>query len=92
MLTKRAHVVLPQDVVKEIDKIAGARGRSAFLTDLARREIKRQRMLALLKSDKQIWKDKDHPELCGGAVEWVRKLRAESEARFDRIQKQRVRA
>jgi hypothetical protein len=83
--------VLPEDLVREIDKIVGTRGRSAFLAELARREIKRRRMLAILKSGKPVWKDEDHPELKGGAAKWVRKIRAESEARFERIQQQRNR-
>jgi len=91
MATKRAHVILPDDLVRQIDKIVGARGRSAFLADLARREIKRRRLLEILKSDEPIWKDEDHPELKEGAAEWVRKMRAESEARFERIQQQRDR-
>ena len=91
MSTRRAHVVLPEDLVREIDKIVGARGRSAFLAELAGREIKRRRMLEILKSGRPIWKDKDHPELRGGAGKWVRKIRAESEARFERIQQQRDR-
>ena len=88
MATKRAHVVLPEDLVREIDKIAGSRGRSAFLADLARREIKRQHLLQILKREEPMWKDADHPELEAGAAEWVRKLRAESESRFERIQRQ----
>jgi hypothetical protein len=91
MSTRRAHVVLPESLVSEIDKIAGSRGRSAFLAELATREIKRRRMLEILKSGKAVWKDKDHPELKRGAAKWVRKIRAESEARFERIQKQRDR-
>jgi hypothetical protein len=91
MSTRRAHVVLPEDLVREIDKIVGARGRSAFLAELARREIKRRRMLEILKSGKPVWKDEDHPELRGGAAKWVRKIRAESEARFERIQQHRDR-
>jgi hypothetical protein len=87
--TKRAHVVLPEDLVQEIDKIAGSRGRSAFLADLARREIKRHRLLELFKREEPIWKDQDHPELKDGAADWVRKMRAQSEVRFERIQKQR---
>jgi hypothetical protein len=78
MSTKRAHVVLPVGVVKEIDKIAGSRGRSAFLADLVSREIKRHRLLDLFEQGDAIWKDKDHPELQAGASEWVRKMRAES--------------
>jgi hypothetical protein len=90
--TKRAHVVLSEDLVREIDKIAGSRGRSAFLADLAKREIKRQQLLQLFKRKEPIWKDKDHPELKGGAAAWVRKMRAENEARFQKIQTRRDRS
>ncbi len=89
MATRRAHVVLPDDLISEIDKIVGARGRSAFLAELARREIKRRNLLAMFTRDEPIWKDEDHPELKDGASEWVRRMRGESEARFDRIQRQR---
>jgi len=33
--------------------------------------------------------DRDHPELKDGAAAWVRKMRAENEARFQRIQRRR---
>ena len=85
MATRRAHVVLPDDLVSEIDKIVGARGRSAFLAELARREIKRRNLLAMFQRNEPIWKDEDHPELKDGASEWVRRMRSESEARFDRL-------
>ena len=48
-------------------------------------------LLELLKREEPIWKDEDHPELQAGALAWVRKIRAGSEARFKRIQKQRDR-
>ncbi len=67
MATRRAHVVLPDDLVSEIDKIVGARGRSAFLAELARREIKRRNLLAMFQRNEPIWKDEDHPELKDGA-------------------------
>jgi hypothetical protein len=89
--TKRAHIVLPEELVREIDKIAGSRGRSAFLADLAKREIKRQQLIEIFKSKEPIWKDEDHPELKDGAAAWVRKMRAENEARFQRIQERRDR-
>jgi hypothetical protein len=91
MPTKRAHIVLPEDLVREIDKIAGARGRSAFLADLAEREIRRQKLLQLFRRKEPIWKNEDHPELKAGAAAWVRKMRVADEARFDRIQKRRQR-
>ena len=92
MTTRRAHVVLPADLVRQIDKIAGSRGRSAFLAELARREIKRRRLLEIFKRQSPIWKDADHPELKAGAVKWVRKLRGETEQRFTRIQRRRDQA
>ena len=77
--------------MSQIDKIVGSRGRSAFLADLARREVKRRHLLEVFKGEQPIWKDEDHPELKDGAAEWVRKMRYESEARFERIQKNRDR-
>jgi hypothetical protein len=89
--TKRAHIVLPEEIVREIDKIAGSRGRSAFLADLAGREIKRQQLLNMFKREEPIWKDEDHPELKDGAAAWMRRIRAENETRFEKIEKGRDR-
>ncbi len=91
MSTKRAHIILPMDIVKEIDEIAGSRGRSAFLVDLARREIKRRRLLKLFARDEPIWRDEDHPELRAGASEWVRQMRRESESHFESSEQRRKR-
>jgi hypothetical protein len=92
MSTRRAHVVLPEDLISQIDRIVGSRGQGAFLADLARREIKRRHLLEVFESEEPIWKDEDHPDLKDGAAEWVRKMRAESEVRFERIQHSRDRA
>ena len=37
-LNRQAHVILPVDVVADIDKLVGKRGRSAFLIEAARDE------------------------------------------------------
>ncbi|HEY6392989.1 MAG TPA: hypothetical protein VIX89_17035 [Bryobacteraceae bacterium] len=92
MATRRAHVVLPEDLVGQIDKIVGARGRSAFLAELARKEIRRRHLLTMFQRAEPIWKDKDHPELKNGASKWVRKMRAEPEARFENIERKRDRS
>jgi len=82
MSTKRTHIVLPGELVREINEIAGPRGRSAFLADLARREAKRRRLLKIFQSEEPIWRDEDHPELQAGAAEWVRQMRQEPENSF----------
>ena len=79
MKTRRAHVWLPDDLLREIDAIAGSRGRSAFLVETAREAVKRRKLLAFLESDEVAWKDEDHPELANGSGAWVRALRQESE-------------
>src|SRR5579859_2968826 len=81
MKTKRAHILLPQDLVKEIDAIVGPRGRSAFLVETAREAVRRRKLLRFLESDTPAWKDSDHPELADGASPWVRELRQESETK-----------
>jgi hypothetical protein len=72
-------VLLPEDLVREIDRLVGPRGRSAFLVETARNEVRRQRLLQFLNSKEVVWKEEDHPELKHGAGSWVRKLRMESE-------------
>jgi len=79
MKSKRAHILLPQDLVKEIDEIVGPRRRSAFLVDTAREAIGRRKLLRFLESDTPAWKDADHPEFAHGAAAWVRELRQENE-------------
>lgn len=81
-------VEFPPEVVAEIDKIVGARRRSAFLVELAKREIKRQRLLKVFENREPTWNDENHPEMCGDSDNWIRQMRLESEARFQRLQSQ----
>jgi Arc/MetJ-type ribon-helix-helix transcriptional regulator len=85
MNTKRTHVVLSEQLVKEIDALVGSRQRSRFLTQAAERELMRLRQLKAVKAATGSWKDKDHAELKRGAIEWVDKLRAEDEDRFNKV-------
>lgn len=83
-MTKRAHVVLSEELVKEIDTLVGARHRSSFLTQAAEHELMRLRQLRALDAIAGAWKDKDHPELKQGAAKWVKKLRQETERRLEK--------
>ena len=79
MNTVRTHVVLPEDLVRDIDALVGPRGRSAFIVETARDAVRRKRLLQFLRSDEPAWKEENHPELAKGAEAWVRKMRAEGE-------------
>lgn len=85
MNTKRTHVVLSEQLVKDIDILVGSRQRSSFLTQAAERELMRLRQLRALDGATGAWKDSNHPELKWGSVKWVRKLRQENERRLLKI-------
>src|SRR5271168_5227011 len=90
--TKRTHILLPKDLAREIDAIAGRRGRSAFLVETAREAVRRSKLLGFLESDAG-WSNAEHPELAQGAGNWVRKVRREGETRgFKNRKKGRGRA
>jgi Arc/MetJ-type ribon-helix-helix transcriptional regulator len=74
MARKRAHIVLPDDLLADIDALVGPRGRSAFLTEVIRDAVNRRRLLKFLNSDEPILKE-DYPEFRDGAEAWVRKMR-----------------
>jgi hypothetical protein len=83
-MNKRTHIVLSEQLVKEIDAVVGNRQRSSFLTQAAERELMRLRQLKAL--DEIVpWKDEDHPELKGGAARWVSDLRLQDEKRFKKV-------
>ena len=81
MGSQRAHIVLPDELIREIDSVVGPRGRSAFLVETARAELRRRRLLSFLRDQKPAWKEADHPELAAGTTAWVKNVRAESEKR-----------
>lgn len=77
--TQRAHIIIPSDLLDEIDALVGPRGRSAFLLETAREEIRRRKLLSFLESQDPAWKESARPQEDSGA--WVRKLRSENERR-----------
>lgn len=88
MHTQRTHVILPSDLIKEIDALVGPRGRSAFLVETARSELKRRHLLEFLNQTEPAWRDENHPELAEGSAAWVHKMRAQEEAhRSKRLKK-----
>jgi hypothetical protein len=66
-------------LIEEIDQVAGPRGRSAFIVETARAEIRRRRLLSFLCDEEPAWKQEDHPELAEGSDAWVHHLRGESD-------------
>ena len=82
MNSKRTHIVIPDQLITQIDEVVGKRGRSGFLVQAAEKELQRLRQIRALERAAGTWGDKDHPELKAGASAWVKKLRHENERRL----------
>jgi metal-responsive CopG/Arc/MetJ family transcriptional regulator len=80
--TRRTHIIIPEPLVSEIDRLVGKRGRSEFLAQAAEKELRRLQQIRALENAAGAWKDKDHPELKAGAMQWVKELRKQSERRL----------
>jgi hypothetical protein len=57
---------------------------SVRLSDAARQEGKRRRLIEFLGEEAPAWNPADHPEIdeAGGSAAWVRKMRHETEEAF----------
>jgi hypothetical protein len=77
----RTHVIIEEDVVREIDRLVGKKKRSSFIATATKKELKRLRQLSVIRKFKEAWKGEDHSEMAGkeGTDRWVRKLRNEDE-------------
>jgi metal-responsive CopG/Arc/MetJ family transcriptional regulator len=88
---QRTHIIIPAELVTEIDAAVGKRGRSRFLVEAVRKELDRLRLEQVLDKIIGTWKDKDHPELKQGSAYWVAQLRKTEASRSisNRISKKR---
>lgn len=83
VIKNKAHLVFPEDLLQAIDRLVGKRGRSKFVVEATRKELKRIQLQKALEKAAGAWKDKDHPEIREkGTYQWVRELREEAENRF----------
>jgi metal-responsive CopG/Arc/MetJ family transcriptional regulator len=59
----KAHLVFPQNILEEVDQIAGKRKRSLFIVKATQEKLERERFLKTLDETKGAWADKHHSEL-----------------------------
>lgn len=61
-MTTRAHVVLPEDLLKEVDRVAGKRKRSRFIEEAVRDRLSREALRLALEKTAGILRAEDYPE------------------------------
>ena len=82
MSQRRAHIVIPEDLLAQVDALVGQRGRSAFLTEVIRREVNRRRLLEILSDPEPLL---NYPDLRQGGVAFERKLREQDQRRDEEV-------
>jgi metal-responsive CopG/Arc/MetJ family transcriptional regulator len=75
----RTNLLLPKDLVDEVDHFAGARGRSRYVAEALRARLKRDRLKEVIEKTAGAWTPNDYPEFATSemVVDWVRARRAE---------------
>jgi len=70
---------LPEELVRQLDEVAGPRNRSAFAEEALRRAIRRERLRVAIERTAGSLKAEDYPHWRTSAdvVAWVREMRAE---------------
>ncbi len=77
----RTHVLLPRELVEELDRLAGQRKRSRFVEEAIAEKIAHQRQATALEQYAGILDPAKHPEWSTPekTSAWVRKLREEAD-------------
>ena len=81
----RTHVILPEDLVKSVDALAGKGKRSRFIEEAVREKLRIDTLRAALEATAGILSAEDHPEwgTSEQVAAWVRESRRQSDQRID---------
>jgi predicted transcriptional regulator len=82
----RAHVVLDDELVDEVDAISGRRRRSAFIEDAVREKLQRERQKRALQNYIESGERPDNPNwrTPEDTSKWVREMRQLDNQRLER--------
>jgi metal-responsive CopG/Arc/MetJ family transcriptional regulator len=76
----RTNLLLPKDLVDEVDHFAGERGRSRYVAEALRARLKRDRFHEAIAQTAGVLRAEDYPEWSTSekVAEWVRARRSET--------------
>ncbi|HTE86403.1 MAG TPA: ribbon-helix-helix domain-containing protein [Dehalococcoidia bacterium] len=80
--TARAHVVMPRELLEEIDKLAGNRKRSEFIVEAVEYKVRRERLGKALRDSAAVLDPADYPEW-EDSTKWVHDLRQADQRHSD---------
>jgi len=62
-MKSKAHLVIPTEILEEVDKIAGKKKRSLFIAEATQEKLEKERFLKTLEETHGAWTDQNYPEL-----------------------------
>ena len=68
MANRRAHVLIPEDLITDIDALVGPRQLNAYLIEVLREEVNRRRLLKMLSGPQPLLNHADYPEFKTAAM------------------------
>jgi predicted transcriptional regulator len=79
-MNMRTNLLLPKELIDEVDHFAGDRGRSRYVAEALRARLKRDRLKEVIERTAGAWSAEDYPEFATPekVVAWVRARRAEA--------------
>ncbi len=83
----KAHLVIPREILEEVDEVAGKKRRSLFIAQATLEKLEKERFSKALEETKGAWSDKNHPELRSARQmeKYVREKRRSYGKRMKRI-------
>lgn len=75
----RTNLLLPKELVEEVDRVAGERGRSRYVAEALRSRLRRDRLASVIERTAGVLKVEDYPEWVTpeAVTAWVRARRQE---------------
>lgn len=84
-------IKIPEELAHELDRLAGAKRRTAYAIQVLWRDVRRNKQREALKLSSGAWKPADHPELAEGGAAYIDQIRSEGDERFELALKRRKR-
>lgn len=76
-MTVRTNLLLPRDLVDEVDRYAGPRGRSRYVAEALSERLRRDRLREVVAATAGAWRDNPLFPTSEAVVDWVRERRRE---------------
>lgn len=73
----RTNLLLPKELVEEVDHFAGDRGRSRYVAQALRAQLRRDHLREAVEQTAGAWKDNPLWATSQDVVDWVKSLRAD---------------